>query len=352
MDALPMRDRLAALERLGAMDMARAETARLYWKNGSDIFLNLKAAELLDPAGPSLTPSAVYRKRKALETTGAAVTARAAAGERVSFMAGGTVFRRSAASGGPLLIGRKEDKDGWAGAAYDGKRWDAALKAGGRDAAKRFFTAGFQAARALPRGVLAEVEAGCGARADESSYLEAAGLKDYLSADLSGPLARPYYFRLSLDSSQYLSQDRVYAGRMHSGRAEISRQGRITGWAVSTRLYYQNASAASAAGAEGTLNAASPFEGTSFVPSSFNQYGTGFTLTRDGYKLPLRRLSPYLSADYYYNSRFMGGFGSRAGAAFSPWGRDIADLWVEYSKGYQGAGDEIKSAGASLTLYF
>ncbi|HAT71376.1 MAG TPA: hypothetical protein DCS63_00990 [Elusimicrobia bacterium] len=351
-DALPFRDRITALERLGFTSEARAQTARLYWKNGGDIFLNLKAAELLDKARPSVTPASVYRKRKALETSGAAVSARAAAGERLTFTAGGAVFRRSAAKGGALIIARKEDKDGWAGVSYDGKHWDAALKAGGRDAAKKFFTAGFQAARTLTGGMLAELEAGCGARADESSYLEAAGMRDHLSAGVSGPLAKPYYFRVSMDAAQYFSQERIYAGRMSSGRAEISRQDRVPGWAVSTRLYYQNASADSAPRAKGTLDAASPFDGAVFVPSSFNQYGTGFTLTRDGYKLPLRRLSPYLSADYYYNSSFLGGFGSRAGATFSPWRRDIADFWVEYSKGYQGAGDEIKGTGASLTLYF
>lgn len=350
--ALPFRDRISALERLGLKDEAAAETARLLWKNGSDVFLNLKAAELLDPENPAITPSVLYQKRKALETLGAALTARAPAGERLSLSAGGAALRRNVAAGGALILGRKEDREAWAGLAWDGRRWDAALKAGGRDAARKFFTAGLEASREFRKGFKAEFSAGYGARADESLNLETAGLKDFFSAYLSGPLPRPYYFRAGAEAAQFLSQDRVYAGRLNSLRAEISRQGRLSGWALTPRLYYQNTAAAEAPGPKGSLDGSSPFEATRFLPGSFNQYGAGVILTRDGYRLPMRRLSPYLSADYYYNSSFLGGFAARAGASCSPWGRNMLELWLEYSKGYKGSGDEIKAAGASLSVYF
>ncbi|MGD9642142.1 MAG: tetratricopeptide repeat protein [Elusimicrobiales bacterium] len=349
---LPFRDRITALERLGLKDEAGAETARLLPQNGSDLFLNLKAAQLLDLRNPSVTPSVLYRKRKALEISGAALTARAPAGESLSLSAGGAALRRSVAAGGALMLGRKEEREAWAGLAWDGRRWDAALKAGGRDAARKFFTAGLEASRELRKGFKTEFSAGYGARADESLNLEAAGLKDFFSAYLSGPLSRPYYFRAGAEAAQFLSQDRVYSGRLNSLRAELSRQGRLSGWALTTRLSYQNTAAAEAPGAKGALDASSPFESTKFLPDSFNQYGAGITLTRDGYRLPLRRLSPYLSADYYYNSSFLGGFGTRAGASCSPWGRNILEAWLEYLKGYKGSGDEVKAAGASLIVYF
>ena len=92
--ALPFRDRINALERLGLKDEARAEVARLLWKNGSDVFLNLKAQELLVPDTRSIIPSVLYRKRKALETSGAALAAHAPAGEKLSLIAGGSFFRR------------------------------------------------------------------------------------------------------------------------------------------------------------------------------------------------------------------------------------------------------------------
>lgn len=350
--SLPHRDRITALERLGLLSLARAETAEMLWKNGGDLFLNQKAAELLDPAAASVNASVFYRARKDLETSAAAAAARVPAGERLTFTAGGSAYKRTAASGGALLLSKKEDTEGWAGALWDGKRWDAAARAGGRDAARRFFFASAEAARSLRSGGKAEFSAAYGSRSDESSYLETAGMKDLLSVYFSGRLRGPYSYRAGTEAAQLFSQDRKYAGRLNSYRAELARRGRLPGWEVSTRVSYQNASAASAPGAKGTLDAASPYEGTRFSPASFNQYGAGLTLTRDGYRLPMRRLSPYLSADYYYNSSFLGGFGARAGASCSPWGRNIMELWLEYAKGYKGAGDEVKSAGVSLTAYF
>ncbi len=347
--SLPPRDRITALEYTGETELARSETITLLNSDRSDTALNLKAAELLR-SRPSAVFSPTYRKRKVLETSGVTASVSAATTKSLSFSAGGSAYRRSSTSPA-ILLADKEDDDAWVAVSLNRPRWDSSLKAGGRDAAKRFFFAGAQFGRKLKGNSRLEFSSGYGSRADESSNLETSGMKDFISVSLSMPI-RGASLRLTADDSQFFSQDRTYAGNLSSLKGELSFLDQFPGWTLSSRIYAQNASGSESRAHTGSLADSSSFYGSRCTPGSFNQYGAGATLSRYGYGLPVRRLSPYFSADYYYNDRFFGGAGGRAGMAWAPHAGRQFDIWAEYAKGYKGSGDEVKSLGLTLTCVF
>ena len=349
---LPLKDRIAALNSLGYRKRASQDIFDHLDKNPGDAALHLAAEQLFPGLSSELDLKSEFARRKTLEEISETVSYSRPLGNYSRLGLTGEYRKLSVRAGATLVLPKSEYKK--AGVLFNtGRKFRLTVEAGLRSEQKDFFYAGLEYENELFAGTAMGIKAGFSGEAAESIYLMAGAVKDTFALSLARSGPGSITLKAEAAGDQFFSQDRNYLGAQKLLTFEASKNCAGYGWSLipSAKLSFASVSS-SLDGNYGILNRMIRLSDPKTLPSGYSQYGAGLTLKKNQGRLILRRLSPYLSASYYYNTAYNSG-GALAGGIFtSVFKRDTLDVYLEYDKGLSGSSDEYRKAGMNWKLCF
>jgi hypothetical protein len=349
---LPLRDRVAGLSALGYRKQAAQDIFEHLDKNPGDAALALEAARLFPELSPGLDLGTEIAKRKNLEeiTQAAAYSLPLGAYSRLGLA--GEHRKLNAPAGGTLFLPKTEYKK--TGVVFNtGKDFKLTAQAGFRYEQKDFPYAGLEYQKNIFTNTELGLKAVYAGEAGESVYLLAGALKDALSFFLAQTYPGSITLKVQADDNRFYSQDRNYLGSLRLLNFEASGNCAAYGWRVTpaAKLSFADANP-KLDGNYGILNKMVRLDDPNAIPAGYTQYGAGLTLQKNQERVILRSFSPYLSADYYYNTVYKSGGALTGGVFTSLFKRDTLNFYFEYDKGLSGTSDEYKKAGLNWKLFF
>jgi hypothetical protein len=195
-------------------------------------------------------------------------------------------------------------------------------------------------------------EVGCRQPSTESLYLELGGLKNYAKLSLTfNPYSRLGFYS-SLELSEFYSQDikRLGTGFYAYNQAQYKLKAGYPDYAL--RVFYSYGNYREKAGSKGVIEQLSPFTAFRVLPENYYAVGLGFSFGFEHKDSYTRFWRPFFDASLAYNSLGSLGISTEIGLGGAVFGRDNFSVGLSFSKNTGGIKEPVISPYLIYRYYF
>jgi hypothetical protein len=186
----------------------------------------------------------------------------------------------------------------------------------------------------------------------ESLYLELGSLKNYAKLSLTfNPYSRLGFYS-SLEFSEFYSQDikRLGTGFYAYNQAQYKLKAGYPDYAL--RAFYSYGNYREKAGSKGVIEQLSPFTAFRVLPENYYAVGLGFSFGFEHKDSYTRFWRPFFDASLAYNSLGSLGISTEVGIGGAVFGRDNLSLGLSFSKNTGGTKESVISPYLIYRYYF
>jgi hypothetical protein len=201
-------------------------------------------------------------------------------------------------------------------------------------------------------GLSAGLEVGYRQPSTESLYLELGGLKNYAKLSLTfNPYSRLGFYS-SLEVNEFYSQDikRLGTGFFAYNQAQYKLKAGYPDYALRAFLSYGNYR--EKAGSEGVIEQLSPFTTFRVLPENYYAVGLGFSFGFEHKDSYTRFWRPFFDASLAYNSLGSLGISTEVGLGGAVFGRDNFSVGLSFSKNTGGTKETVIGPYLIYRYYF